>query len=61
MYDDWLFIKKRYYTYQAAIRARMPEALSDPVIGLAVAQIEMAELAIDARMAQLADEGADDA
>lgn len=54
--DDWRYAKDKYTTYQAAIRARLPEALDDPIIALAVAQIEMAYLAIDARMAQLTDQ-----
>jgi len=58
--DDWRYAKDKYTTYQAAIRARLPEALDDPIIALAVAQIEMAYLAIDGRMAQLAEQEEDD-
>jgi len=52
----WKYAKEKYCTYPAAIREVVPEALKDPVIAAAVAQIEMAYLAIDARMAQLAEE-----
>lgn len=51
--DTWRYAKDKYYTYPDAIRERMPEALKDPGIALAVAQIEMACLAIDGRKAQL--------
>jgi len=52
----WKYAKEKYCTYQSAIREVVPEALKDPVIAAAVAQIDMAYLAIDARMAQLSDE-----
>lgn len=57
---DWNYAKSRYYTYQSAIRELVPKALKDPIIALAVAQIEMAYLAIDSRMAQLAEQDDDD-
>lgn len=56
---DWTYAKSKYYTYQDAIREQMIELAADPVIAAALAQIDMAYLAIDGRMAQLADEEED--
>lgn len=55
-YYDWDYHKSKYVTPGAALRATRPEALKDPVIALAVTQIELANLAIDARMTQLLNE-----
>ena len=51
--SEWNFAKREYNTYQSAIRGYLPDALNDPIIALAVAQIEMAYLAIDARMQEI--------
>ena len=56
----WKYAKEKYCTYQAAIREAVPEALKDPLIAAAVAQADMVYLAIDARMAQLAAEDAEE-
>lgn len=51
--QNWRRVRDQYYTYQQAIRGEMPDMMEDPIIAAAVTQIEMANLAIDARMAQL--------
>lgn len=52
--------RRDYYTLVAGVRAAAPEALKDPLVAACVAQIEVAELALSARLDQLIDDSEDD-
>lgn len=53
--NDWPYHKDRHYSPAAALEAQYSGLLKrDPMLAACVQQIRMNELAIDARMAQLA-------
>lgn len=45
-----------YYSIASGLRAICPDALKDPMIAAAVLQFEMAEMVINARLDQLAED-----
>lgn len=53
--NDWNYVRDRYHTRVGALAAEYPDLVkADPVLAGALVQIRIAEMAIDARMAEIA-------
>ncbi len=52
---QWKYHRNRYSTAADTVQREFPQVAADPVVVAALAQIQVAELALSARMEQLED------